>query len=115
MRHRNKNKILDRKINQRKALIKSLVTSLIINERIKTTIARAKITAQQVDKLVTMSKNNTLSSRRYLLRYLTPIAAKKLISEIGPRFKDRNGGYTRILKLKRRKGDSAQIVVIEFV
>jgi len=116
MRHRKKGKILDRKAGPRKALLRSLAVSLILYEKIKTTRAKAKTMKPIVEKLITRGRANTLATRRYLLSYLYKEAAvRKVLEELGPRYKDRKGGYTRILNIGRRQGDSAEIVQIEFV
>ena len=116
MRHRKTTKKLDRKSDPRKALFRSLVTNLIIYEKIKTTEAKAKAIKPIAEKLITKAKKNTLISRRMLTKYLyTPNAIKKMLEQIGPRYKNRNGGYTRIIKIGARQGDRAQIVQIELV
>jgi large subunit ribosomal protein L17 len=116
MRHRKKGKILDRKVGPRKALLRNLAVSLILYEKIQTTGAKAKTLRPIVEKLITKGKTNTLVARRNLLKYLyKESAVKKIIEDIGPRYKDRKGGYTRILKLGRRAGDAAEIVQIELV
>ena len=116
MRHRKKGTILDRKVAQRKALLRSLAVSLILYEKIKTTKAKAKALKPVVEKMITRGKEDTLAARRNLLKYLYKEAAvKKVLEELSPRYKERPGGYTRILNLKRRQGDGAEIVQIELV
>lgn len=116
MRHRKKGKILDRKIGPRKALLRNLAVSLILYEKIKTTKAKAKTLRPIVERLITKGKTNTLSARRNLLKYLyKETAVKKILEDLGPRYKDRKGGYARILNLGRRQGDGAEIVQIELV
>lgn len=116
MRHRKKGKILDRKVGPRKALLRNLAVSLILYEKIQTTKAKAKTIRPIVERLITKGKENTLSARRNLLKYLyKESAVKKIMEDIGPRYKDRKGGYTRILNLGRRAGDAAEIVQIELV
>ncbi len=89
---------------------------MILYEKIQTTGAKAKTLRPIVEKLITKGKTNTLVARRNLLKYLyKESAVKKIIEDIGPRYKDRKGGYTRILKLGRRAGDAAEIVQIELV
>lgn len=113
---------LGRNPSQRKALIRDLVTDLIINERITTTHTRAKMLSSVAEKLVTLGKKGDLHARRQANEILRDEMAsedqtvlQKLFSEIGPRYKDRNGGYTRIIKTVNRKGDNAPMSIIEFV
>jgi len=116
MRHRKKGKTLDRKRGPRKALLRSLATDLILYEKIKTTEAKAKAVKPLVERLITKGKSGDLHAKRELLKYLyLENAAKKVIEELGPRYKARKGGYTRIIKLGTRQGDAAKIVQIEFV
>jgi large subunit ribosomal protein L17 len=113
---------LNRRSDQRKAMLRDLVTQLIIHERITTTQTKAKELQRLVEKMVTLGKKNTLASRRQagqLVRRLDAgndqDALQKLFSEIAPRFTERNGGYTRVLKLGPRRGDSTPMAIIEFV
>ncbi|MGB0757646.1 MAG: 50S ribosomal protein L17 [Patescibacteria group bacterium] len=116
MRHRKTTIKLSRDRDTRRALMKNMAESLILYERIKTTEAKAKALRQFVEPLVTRSKESNLTSRRYLLSSLqTENAVNKLLEVIGPKYKDRAGGYTRIVKLGNRKGDNAKEVYIEFV
>ncbi|MFA5021937.1 MAG: 50S ribosomal protein L17 [Patescibacteria group bacterium] len=116
MRHRKKGKILDRKRDQRKALLRGLITSVIIYEKVKTTQAKAKVIKPMVEKLVTTAKKNDLTARRKLLETLYhKKAVNKALEVLGPRYKDKKGGYTRIINLGPRQGDGAQMVQIEFV
>ena len=99
-----------------------LVTDLIVHERIETTLARAKEVQSLVEKMITLGKKGDLAPRRLAARFVrrveandTQNALQKLFSEIAPRFADRNGGYTRILKTGERKGDNAPMAIIEFV
>lgn len=116
MRHRKKGKVLDRKVGPRKALLRGLAVSLILYEKIKTTKAKAKVIRPIVERLITRGKNSTLASRRYLLKYLyKESAVKKVLEELGPRYKDRKGGYTRILSIGQRQGDGAEVAQIELV
>lgn len=116
MRHQKKGKILDRKAASRKSLLRHLATSVIIYEKVKTTKAKAKAVKPLVEKLVTIAKANDLTSRRKLLSVLYhPNAVKKALEVLGPRYKERKGGYTRIVDLGPRKGDGAEMVQIEFV
>jgi len=114
MRHRKKSEKFSRSRAQRKALIKSLLRSLVIYERIKTTKSKAMAIRFYMDKLITWAKKNTLLSRRLSYDILgNHKLVKKLFDEIGPRFKDINGGYTRVLNIGYRKGDGAFISIVE--
>ena len=119
MRHGRKKRKLHRKRDQRKALLKSLAANLILKERIITTEAKAKEVRPFVEKLITKGKKATGARRlamiRYLARYLPSAARKKLVEEIGPRFQERAGGYTRIIKLTPRSRDGAKRAIIELV
>jgi len=116
MRHRKTTKTLDRKKAPREALLRNLATSVILYEKVKTTKAKAKVVKPLIEKMITLGKKNTLASRRQALKFFyieNPV--KKIFDELAPRYKDRQGGYTRITKLGFRKGDSAEIVMIELV
>lgn len=102
-------------MNERKALFKGLMSSLVLEEKIKTTEEKAKSIQGQIEKLVTKVKKDTKFSPRLLAKYLSSEAAVKLVSKIASRFVDRPGGYTRIIKLERRFSDNAKIVLIEWV
>jgi large subunit ribosomal protein L17 len=113
---------LGRTSDQRKALLRDLVTDIIINERITTTEAKAKELKKLADKMITLAKEGSLSSRRQAAETVRfedvkegQNALQKLFSELGPRYQDRNGGYTRIIKTVPRKGDAAPMAIIEFV
>jgi len=115
---------LGRDSAQRKALLRDLITDLIINDRIETTLHKAKELKRLADKMVTLGKANTLSSKvqaSKLIRFeytdetKQQYAVQKLFSEIAVKYKDRNGGYTRVLKTGPRRGDSAPMAIIEFV
>ncbi|MEK9178491.1 MAG: 50S ribosomal protein L17 [Patescibacteria group bacterium] len=101
--------------NERSALFKSLLSSLVLNERIKTTEQKAKAIKAEADKLVTKAKGQESQARKLLAQYLTPSAMNKMISNIAPGFKDRNGGYTRIVRVGNRFSDNASMVVMEWV
>ena len=109
----------ERKFNrprdQRRAFKKSLAVALISRGRIQTTLPRAKELRPFIEKLITKAKKQNLAALRYLLRFLPKKNAQKLIKEIAPQFKDRPGGYTRIIRLSRRKSDGAHLAFIEFV
>lgn len=116
MRHRVSGKKLGRNRNERKALFKNLTSSLILHGEIKTTEAKAKAIKRLVDKLVTRAKQQTLSARRLLTAFLQDKkVVSRLVDEIAPKFKDRQSGFTRILRLGKREGDQAMMVKIEFV
>ena len=100
----------------RQALLRNLVTSLFIAERIETTEAKAKEITSIANKMITLSKQGDLHARRQALSYmLDESAVKKLFEIIGPRFEDREGGYTRIMKKGFRRGDGAPMVILELV
>ncbi|MCF7908820.1 MAG: 50S ribosomal protein L17 [Candidatus Omnitrophica bacterium] len=114
MRHRKKSEKLSRSRAQKKALVKSLVRAVLIDERIKTTTSRAKYLRGEVDRLITKGKNDTLSSRRLVYRKLGDHKlVKRLFEVIAPRFKSINGGYTRTAHLISRKGDGASMSLLE--
>ncbi len=116
MRHRVKGKKLRRDSAQRKALLRSLVTSFLEKERIRTTLAKAKATRPIAEKMITLAKKNSLHSRRLALRFIYKReVVKKLFSDIGPRFSERPGGYTRIIKIGPRAGDGAEMAFLELV
>ena len=105
-----------RKKGQRVAFKKGLASNLIMREKMTTTTARAKELRPVVERMVTTAKKENLASLRKLLAELPKQSAQKMYYEIAPRYKDRNGGYTRIIKVdKRRKRDAAEMSVIEFV
>lgn len=116
MKHLVKKKKFHRTRDKRKALIKNLMINLILKERIKTTTAKAKYIRSKIEKLVTLAKNQNLSSLRRLISKLSKKSAYKLFYEIAPRYKDRKGGYTRVVKLPfKRLKDGAELSIIEFV
>lgn len=107
---------LSRRVGHRKALIKNMVTSLLKYERITTTKAKAKEVRRYAEKMVTRAKEDSVHNRREIAKTITDKAVlAKLFTEIGPRFVKRPGGYTRIMKLGRRFGDAAEMVLLEFV
>ncbi len=107
---------LKRNIASRKALFKGLVTSIIEHERIVTTVPKAKAVRPLVDKMITLAKRDTLHTRRQAAAFLeTPDAVKKLFDKLGTRFGQRNGGYTRVVRLGWRKGDGAEQAMVELV
>ncbi len=117
MRHHSNVRKFGRNKNQRHALLKGLVLSLISHERIETTEAKAKELRPLMEKLVTKANLGTLASRRIVLSRLYNLNAetKKLVDVIAPKYKGRAGGYTRITKLPRRGGDASKMAVIEFI
>jgi len=115
MRKRKKGRRLSRKRDQKRALLKSLASALILKEKIKTTEAKAKEVSPLVEKQISRAKIGNLASRRLLANFFSPPIVKKLVEEIGPRYKDRPGGYTRIIKLGPRKSDGARMTIIELV
>ena len=115
MRKRAKGRKFGRKRNQRKALLKGLARNLILTERMETTEAKAKEVASFLAKQITRAKKDTLQTRRLLSQYFSNEVVKKLITNIAPRYKQRQGGYTRIIKLGPRKSNGARMAVIELV
>lgn len=116
MRHQSNKVTLDRKAAPRRALLANLVESLVLYEKITTTLAKAKALRPKVEKLITTAKVGTLASRRNIAKVLyTKNATKKLVEVLGPRYAERKGGYTRIIKLGARKGDGGEEAVIELV
>jgi large subunit ribosomal protein L17 len=101
--------------SHRKAMMRNMVTSLIEHERIETTDTRAKEIRRLADRMVTLGKRGDLHSLRLSLKTVrTKTAAKKLFDELGPRFKEKQGGYTRIVKIGRRHGDNADMAILEW-
>ncbi len=116
MRHGNAHRKLNRTAEHRKAMFANMCAALIKHEQIITTLPKAKDLRPIVEKLVTLGKRGDLHARRQAVSQLRDVAmAKKLFEVLGPRYKERNGGYTRIIKAGFRYGDSAPIAVIEFV
>jgi len=116
MKHRRKQVTLDRKNGPRKALLRGLVTSVILYENINTTLAKAKAVKPLVERLITKGRVKTLASRRELMKVLTvESAVNKVLEELGPRYASRKGGYTRIIKLGTRQGDGAEIAQLQLV
>lgn len=117
MRHRVKKKHFDRTKEQRLALYRSLARAIIMEERIETSLQRAKTVRPFVERLINLGKKGDLSSRRLALSLLPDKrVVKRLFEEIAPRFENRNGGYTRIIKLpERRRGDGCELAILELV
>jgi len=128
MRHGNAFRKFSRTASHRKAMLRNLATNLVLHGRITTTLPKAKDLRRVADKLVTLAKADTLAARRQALAYLEPInreeagnsekrtAVHKLFTELAPGFKEREGGYTRVVRLSSlRDGDRAEMAIIEFV
>ena len=116
MRHQRVMKKFGRSMEHRQMLMKSLVTNLILAESIKTTLPKAKEARKDADKIVTIAKKGDLAARRLAAsRLLQPKAVKKLFDKIAPAMAGRNGGYTRIVKLGTRKGDAAEMCLLQWV
>jgi large subunit ribosomal protein L17 len=116
MRHKVDGYKLKRNISARRSLFRGLVTSVIEHERIITTVPKAKAVRPLVDKMITLAKEDTLHARRQAAAMLeTPATVKKLFDKLGTRFGQRNGGYTRIVRLGPRKGDGAEQAILELV
>jgi large subunit ribosomal protein L17 len=116
MRHKVDGYKLKRNVGARRALLRGLVTSVIDQERIITTVPKAKAARPLVDKMITLAKEDTLHARRQAAAFLmTPASVKKLFDKLGTRFGQRNGGYTRIVRLGFRKGDGAEQAMLELV
>jgi len=115
MRKLKKGRRLSRKKDQRKALLRSLARELLLKEKIKTTQAKAKEVAIFVEKAISKAKAGDLASKRILARSFSPVLVAKLTKEIAPKYKERKGGYTRIIKLGPRGIDAARMAIIELV
>src|ERR1700688_3411879 len=116
MRHKRSGFKLKRDVGSRNSLLKGLVTSVIEQERIITTVPKAKAAKPLVEKMITLAKRDTLHARRQAAAFLeTPAAVKKLFDKLGTRFGQRVGGYTRVVRLGWRKGDGAEHAILELV
>lgn len=115
MKHRIKGRQFKRSKSQRKALLKHLTEALILCEKITTTTAKAKELSVYAEKLITTAKKQNLASAKAVHSKIADQAAKKLIKDISKKYQERNGGYTRIIKVGERKGDVAEMSVIELV
>jgi large subunit ribosomal protein L17 len=116
MRHLKAGFKLGRKPAHRRATLRNLVTNVILHERVRTTRTRAKAAQPIVERMITLGKRDTLHSRRQAMAFLaTDAAAKKLFGDIAPRFADRNGGYTRVIRLGFRIGDGAEVALLELL
>ncbi len=116
MRHQVKKGSLGRNTAHRRALLRNLVTSFLEKERVRTTLAKAKAARPVAEKMITLGRRGTLHARRQALAYLTKESAvTRLFEEVAPRFTERPGGYTRIVKLAPRSGDGAKMAMLELV
>lgn len=107
---------LGRTSDHRKAMLRAMVTYLLENGKIETTVTRAKEVRSMAEKMITLGKTNDLHSRRQVLAYVTKEGvAKKLFDEISPKYNERNGGYTQIIKIGPRRGDAAEMAIIQLV
>ena len=111
---RGKNVKFGRESVQRQALYKSLATALVDHGKIKTTSTKAKSLSSFADKMITTAKKQNLAARRELAKTFHPKIVKKLVDEIAPKFNEKNGGYTRVIRLGQRKSDAAEMSIIEF-
>ena len=111
-----KNRKLGRTSDQRRAMLRAMVTYLLENGQIKTTVTRAKEVAPVAEKMITLAKKNDLASYRTALGFITKEdVTKKLFQEIGVKYADRNGGYTRIVRIGPRRGDAAEMAIVQLV
>jgi large subunit ribosomal protein L17 len=116
MRHRNEGRKLSRNTSHRRALLRNLVTDLLEHGRLMTTLPKAKEVRPLAERMITLGKRDSLHARRQVQSYLLKDAtAKKVFDTIAPKFADRKGGYSRIIKLGNRKGDGADIAIIELL
>lgn len=116
MRHRLANRKLGRTSSHRRAMLRNMVTEFIDKERIVTTLPKAKELRSVAEKMITLGKRDGLHARRQALSYIRKKdVVHKLFADVAPRFAQRNGGYTRILKLGIRKGDNAEVAILELV
>ena len=116
MRHHKAGRTLGRNSAHRRAMFRNMVTSLIMNGRITTTDAKAKELRRYAERMVTLGKQQTLAAKRRARRFIrTDEALRRLFSELAPRYADRAGGYTRVIKVHHRRGDAAPMSIIEFV
>ena len=116
MRHRNAGYKLGRNTSHRRAVLRNLVTSIILMDRIETTITKCKAAQPLVEKMITLGKRGTVHTRRQALSYLmTPESVDRLFNVVAPRYGDRNGGYTRITRSYVRQGDAAEMAYIELL
>lgn len=111
-----KHRKLGRTSDQRRAMLRAMLTYLLENGQIKTTITRAKEVAPLAEKMITLAKQNDLAAYRQALGFITKEdVAKKLFQELGPKYAGRNGGYTRVVRIGPRRGDAAEMAIIQLV
>ena len=116
MRHRKGGFKLGRNTSHRRALLRNLVTSIILNDRVHTTVTKAKAARPLVEKMITLGKNGSVHARRQALAYmLTPESVDRLFATVAPRYATRNGGYSRIVRTGTRQGDAAETAFIELL
>ena len=116
MRHRNSGRKLSRNTSHRRALLRNLVTSFLEHDRLMTTLPKAKEIRPLAEKMITLGKQDSLHARRQVQAYLLKESvAKKVFDTTGPKFADRKGGYSRIIRLGNRKGDGADLAIIELL
>lgn len=116
MRHRIAGRSLSRDKDHRRALFRNLITELLRHERIETTEAKAKAIRPDAEKMITLGKRGDVHARRLAAKTITdPAVTKKLFEKLGPRYKERAGGYTRLFKVGPRHGDAAPVVIMELV
>jgi len=115
MRHQKKRRKLTKNKDQRKALLRSLISAVIFKEKIVTTEAKAKKLRPFLEKVISRAREDNLVNRRFLLMDFSPKIVNKLLKEIGPRYKSRTGGYSRIIKINPRKNDAAKMAIIELI
>ena len=116
MRHKHGYRKLGRKSAHRKALLKNLAIAIIVNEKIETTLPKAKELRGYFEKLITRARKNDSNAHRVIFSYLQDKeSTKKLLNDIAPKYQDRTGGYTRIIKTRTRRGDAASMALIELV
>lgn len=114
MRHNRRTVRLGRNFSERRAMLENMVSSLLSHQEIQTTLQKAKEARRLADRVISLGKRDSLAARRQVFSYLQDHQlTSKVFKEVAPRFKNRNGGYTRILHLSRRKGDGAQMVLLE--
>jgi large subunit ribosomal protein L17 len=115
MNHSNKNKQLGRKMNERNALLKTMAVSFVKYGKITTTETKAKVLKTYIEKLITKGKQETVTAQRLIATKVGVASARKIVKEIAPKYKTRNGGYLRVIKIKTRLSDSARMAVLELV
>ncbi len=115
MRHRKRGRKFGRKVGDKRAFLKGLVHNLAMKEKITTTLARAKELQKKVAPLITLGKKQNLASYRLLLQRLPKKSAEKIFKDLSPRFKNRRGGYTKMVKIARRMRDASPMAIVSFV